>query len=107
MILEERVSWRNGKRGFKEEMVGIRRFWVRKTEPWAAIRRDSKREVRRDRNYTISNTLRQVGDVRSYLVDAEMCRCHACARQCLAVYGFLVWDVCYLIYYTSGKVDEF
>ena len=80
MILGERVSFRDGERGLKEEIVGIRRFWVRKTEPWAATRRDSKREVRRFRNYTISNALAQVGDVRSYLVNAEMSRCHACAK---------------------------
>ena len=40
--------------GMHIEVEGIRRFWVRKTEPWAATRRDSKREVRRVRNWVIS-----------------------------------------------------
>lgn len=39
------------------EIECVRRFWVRKTEPWAAIRRDSKREERRIRNLTISNSI--------------------------------------------------
>lgn len=32
------------------ESGSVQRFWVRKTEPWAATRRVSKREVRRVRN---------------------------------------------------------
>ena len=35
------------------EVEDVRRFWVRKTEPWEEMRRDSKREVRRVRNWAV------------------------------------------------------
>ena len=77
------------------DIIGIRRFWVRKTEPWAATRRDSKREASRDKNCTMSNRLMQVGEHRLYLVNTEMFRSHACAWQCLCDQGswLLMWDV--------------
>ena len=53
-------EWR---KGIEEDIVVVRRFWVRKTEPWAATRRDSKREVRRVRNWDISKALTQVGEL--------------------------------------------
>lgn len=52
-------EWRKG----MEDIVVVLRFWVRKTEPWAATRRDSKREVRRVRNWDISKALTQVGEL--------------------------------------------
>ena len=51
-------EWR---KGIEEDIVVVRRFWVRKTEPWAATRRDSKRVVRRVRNWAVSKALTQVG----------------------------------------------
>lgn len=69
----------------ESEIESIRRFWVRKTEPWAATRRDSKRVVRRVRNWTISSALPPIRWSCRYLVDAEMSRSHVCARQYLVI----------------------
>lgn len=42
--------------GFLAIVVGlyVRRFWVSQMEPWVEMRRDSKREVSRVRNWIVS-----------------------------------------------------
>ena len=63
-----------------ESVKSIRRFWVRKTEPWLEERRDSKRVERRVRNYVVSDCLCR-RTKQEYLVRAEMTCCHSLAQS--------------------------